>query len=107
MTATRKLAAMLVKAPIIFYRYTFSLFMGRECCYLPTCSEYAEEAIDQNGPWKGFWLALARLARCNPWGPSGFDPVPDLGKEHHPWWAPWRYGRWRGSDLARDLDKMP
>ena len=105
MTRARKITVAVVKAPILFYRYTFSAFAGRECRYLPTCSEYAEEAIEQNGAWKGFWLALSRLARCNPWGPSGLDPVPDLSKEHHPWWAPWRYGRWRGTHIKQQLDK--
>jgi len=95
----------LLKAPIVLYRYTFSVFMGRECRYLPTCSEYAEEAIEKNGSWKGLWLALARLCRCNPWGSSGFDPVPDLSREQHVWWAPWRYGRWRSAHIERELDK--
>ena len=58
------------------------------------CSDYAREAIETNGAWKGGWLTLARLCRCHPWGSHGFDPVPDLSGEHHPF-APWRYGRWR------------
>jgi putative membrane protein insertion efficiency factor len=95
----------LLKAPIIFYRYTLSAFIGRECRYLPTCSEYAEEAIEKNGPWKGLWLALSRICRCNPWATSGFDPVPDSSNEHHPLWAPWRYGRWSGAHIKRKLDK--
>ena len=88
------LAARLLKAPIQVYRYTLSGLIGRQCRHLPTCSEYALEAIDKNGPWRGFWLALARGARCHPWGSSGFDPAPDIRNERHPW-APWRYGRWR------------
>jgi uncharacterized protein len=60
----------------------------------PTCSEYALEAIDTNGAWRGFWLVLSRLSRCHPWGSRGHDPVPDIRAEHHPF-APWRYGRWR------------
>ncbi len=105
MTRSRKAVLALIKTPIIVYRYTFSAFAGRECRYLPTCSEYAEEAIERNGAWKGFWLALSRLARCNPWGPSGFDPVPDLRDEYHPWWAPWRFGRWSGAHIKQRLDK--
>jgi putative membrane protein insertion efficiency factor len=107
MTRGRRLAVRLLTAPIVLYRYTLSAFMGRECRYLPTCSEYAEDAIAKNGPWKGGWLALSRLCRCNPWGPSGYDPVPDLGHEHHPAWAPWRYGRWTGAHIGRQLDKTP
>lgn len=97
----------MLKAPILLYRYSLSAFAGRECRYLPTCSEYAEQAIEDNGPWKGFWLALSRLWRCSPWGASGFDPVPDLRDERHPWWAPWRYGRWSGAHIKRQLDNTP
>ena len=100
MTLVQRIARIIVKAPILVYRYTLSAFAGRECRYLPTCSEYAVEAIDKNGAWKGLWLALARLARCNPWGASGYDPAPDLSTEQHPWWAPWRYGRWRGKHIS-------
>lgn len=87
-------AAWLLKAPIYVYRYTLSAFIGRQCRHLPTCSEYALQAIDTNGPWRGFWLTLARVARCHPWGSGGFDPVPDIRAERHVL-APWRYGRWR------------
>lgn len=93
MTTGERVAKAIVKAPILLYRYTLSAFAGRQCRYLPTCSDYASEAIDRNGAWKGLWLSLARLSRCHPWGGSGYDPVPDLSGERHPW-APWRYGRW-------------
>lgn len=47
------------------------------CCrFLPTCSDYAIEAIARHGAWRGSGLALWRLARCHPWGGSGYDPVP-------------------------------
>ena len=82
MSFASNMAKALVKAPIVVYRYTLSAFIGRECRYLPTCSEYAIEAIDRHGAAKGAWLALRRIARCHPWGGSGYDPVPDsLG--HH------------------------
>jgi uncharacterized protein len=86
------------KAPFIgllaAYRFAVSPVLGVSCRYLPSCSDYAREAIDWNGAWKGGWLTLARLCRCHPWGNHGFDPVPDLSGESHPL-APWRYGRWR------------
>ena len=77
MSIASQVAKGVVKAPIILYRYTLSAFIGRECRFLPTCSEYAIEAIDRHGAVTGGWLALRRIARCHPWGGSGYDPVPD------------------------------
>lgn len=48
----------------------------RSCRYTPSCSSYAIEAIDIHGPFKGTHLAIKRILSCNPWGPSGYDPVP-------------------------------
>ena len=58
------------------YRMTLSPLIGRQCRYLPTCSQYGLEAITKYGPWKGGWLTLKRILSCNPWGGSGYDPVP-------------------------------
>lgn len=82
-----------MKGVILVYRYVLSPVIGPRCRHLPSCSEYGLEAIDRNGPWKGLWLTVSRVARCHPWGTNGFDPVPDLSGERH-FWAPWRYGRW-------------
>ena len=49
---------------------------GSPCRYLPTCSNYALDAVEEHGALRGSWLALRRLARCHPWSSSGFDPVP-------------------------------
>jgi putative membrane protein insertion efficiency factor len=97
--ALGKAAAACLKLPILIYRYSFKPFVGHNCRHLPTCSEYALEAIDRNGAWRGFWLTVSRVLRCHPWGTSGFDPVPDIRAERHPFWAPWRYGRWRPAQL--------
>jgi len=86
-------AKAIVKAPVHAYRYTLKPLVGWECRHLPTCSEYALEAIDRNGAWRGGWLALSRISRCHPWGTHGFDPVPDIARKRHRL-APWRYGRW-------------
>jgi len=78
------------------YRYTLSGFVGFECRHLPTCSEYADQAIDRFGLWAGGWMTLARLLRCHPWGTSGIDNVPLAKPEGARWYLPWRFGRWRG-----------
>ena len=98
----KKAAAAILKVPIIVYRYTLSPLIGQHCRHLPTCSQYALDAINKNGAWRGFWLTISRLARCQPWGTSGFDPAPDIRNERQPFWAPWRYGRWRAKDIAQD-----
>ncbi len=64
-------------AMIRFYQLTLSSLMGRQCRFLPTCSDYASEAIHKHGAWRGFWFSLKRISRCHPWGGSGFDPVPE------------------------------
>lgn len=61
---------------IRLYQITLSPFIGRACRYTPTCSNYGIEAIRKHGPFKGSWLTLKRVLSCNPWGGSGYDPVP-------------------------------
>ena len=78
------------------YQLTFSALVGHHCRHLPTCSQYADEAITRFGLWVGGWMALARLLRCHPWGTSGLDYVPDVPDARARWYLPWRYGRWRG-----------
>lgn len=68
------------------YRYLLSPVIGPRCRYLPTCSEYAQEALEKHGVIKGGWLALGRIGRCHPltWlgGGSGYDPVPPIKDEN-------------------------
>ncbi len=87
------------RALIRLYRVTLSALMGRRCRYFPTCSAYADEAIDRHGLWAGGWMALARILRCNPWGASGLDPVPETAEPTAVWYLPWRYGRWTGRHI--------
>lgn len=61
---------------IRLYQITLSPYMGRQCRYTPTCSNYALEALRKHGLLRGGWLALKRILRCAPWGGSGYDPVP-------------------------------
>ena len=61
---------------IRFYQYSISPLLGQNCRYTPTCSQYGVDAIKKYGPFKGGWMALKRIGRCNPWGGHGHDPVP-------------------------------
>ena len=80
------------------YQLTLSGFMGRTCRHLPGCSDYTSEAIGRHGVWAGGWIGLARICRCGPGGTSGLDFVCDELPEDAAWFAPWRYGRWRGTN---------
>ena len=59
------------------YQLGLSPLLGSHCRHLPSCSEYARQAIERFGLLRGGWLAARRLARCHPWGTQGFDPLPD------------------------------
>ena len=76
----RQIAGAILIAPIRFYRYCISPWLPPSCRFVPTCSQYAIEAIQVHGPFKGLALAVRRLLRCHPvrWlgGGHGFDPVP-------------------------------
>ena len=84
---------------IRLYRATLSPVLGRQCRYLPTCSEYAEEAIGRHGLWAGTWIGIARFQRCGPFGASGHDPIPQELPTNSAWYLPWRYGRWTGNHI--------
>ena len=62
---------------IQLYRYAVSPLLGANCRFYPSCSCYAREAIERHGALRGLGLALCRIARCHPWNPGGYDPVPD------------------------------
>ncbi|MCJ8143047.1 membrane protein insertion efficiency factor YidD [Ancylobacter sp. A5.8] len=90
-----RLPRLMLRAPILVYRYSLSAFMGRQCRFLPTCSEFADNAIDRHGAWAGGWMAAGRICRCHPWGGSGFEAVPVELPPKAVWYMPWRYARWR------------
>lgn len=58
------------------YYWAVSPWLGNRCRFVPSCSEYAQQALDQHGALKGCYLTIKRLLRCHPWGGDGFDPVP-------------------------------
>lgn len=63
------------------YRLLLSPMLGPCCRFAPSCSEYAEQALETHGLWKGGSLAVRRLCRCGPWHPGGYDPVPGDPRE--------------------------
>jgi len=83
MTASRIQQRML--RAIEWYQRAFQ-WRPSPCRFSPTCSHYSHEAISIHGPFRGLWLTIRRLLRCRPFGPSGYDPVPDVAHEpvsHH------------------------
>ena len=73
------------------YQLTLSGFVGNTCRHLPTCSEYAYEAIARHGLWAGGWMGLFRVMRCGPGGTHGIDNVPMVLDARFAWYKPWRY----------------
>ncbi len=73
-------AAHVAMALIRLYQLLLSPYLGGECRFVPSCSEYAREAIHVHGALRGFTLTLRRLARCHPLGKPGLDQVPAPGK---------------------------
>jgi len=72
----KKLIGSLFIGIIRLYQIAISPYLPPSCRYTPSCSAYGVEAIKKHGPFKGGWLTIKRVASCNPWGGSGYDPVP-------------------------------
>jgi putative membrane protein insertion efficiency factor len=68
----RRILVVFVRA----YQTALSPLLPPSCRYYPSCSAYAIEALEKHGAMRGSWLAVRRIARCNPFRPGGFDPVP-------------------------------
>lgn len=66
----------LLLAVVRAYQVAISPMLGMHCRFAPSCSSYASEAIERHGAARGAWLALRRIARCHPFTPGGYDPVP-------------------------------
>lgn len=65
------------------YQLAISPIFPPSCRFHPTCSAYAATALRRFGLWRGGWMAVKRLAKCHPWHPGGYDPVPDNNALHH------------------------
>jgi putative membrane protein insertion efficiency factor len=73
----RKSLIWMAVIPIRIYQYTISPLLPTSCRHIPTCSQYAIEALNVHGIIRGTYLATRRILRCHPWGTHGFDPVPE------------------------------
>jgi uncharacterized protein len=60
---------------VLLYRVTLGRLLGGQCRYVPSCSQYAIDAVAKYGPWRGSWRAVKRICRCHPWGGTGYDPA--------------------------------
>jgi hypothetical protein len=98
--ASRRAPRFAARGAIKAYRNTLSPIIGLNCRHLPTCSDYADQAIERYGLWAGGWMTLARLLRCQPWGTSGLDFVAAALPTKARWYLPWRYARWRGTNAT-------
>ena|SRR5579872_6820723 len=88
------------RSVVLLYRHTLAPLLGPRCRHLPTCSDYADEAINRFGLWAGGWMTFARILRCHPWGTHGLDFVTQALPADTCWWLPWRYARWRGTQTT-------
>ena len=77
----KKLIKILILILLKAYKFLISPFLGTNCRFLPSCSDYAYEAITEKGVRKGSILAIKRLTKCHPWGKSGYDPLNKQKKE--------------------------
>lgn len=77
MTGARGGAARLVISGIQIYRHMISPMRPASCRFMPTCSQYAVDAVSEYGVFRGGWLAMRRLLRCGPWHSGGWDPIPE------------------------------
>ena len=81
MKSVSQVLALPFRGLVWLYRYAISPLIGANCRFHPTCSAYAEEALRTHGVFRGGWLTLKRIAKCHPWGGSGYDPVPEVEGE--------------------------
>lgn len=71
-----RILAIIFSLPVLFYRYSISPFLRPSCRHVPSCSQYALDALKIHGPFRGSLMAMNRILRCRPGGTHGYDPVP-------------------------------
>ncbi len=76
MQVIRRVVVKILILPIRFYQLAISPYTPASCRHIPTCSNYAIEALKVHGVFYGLYLAFRRIIRCHPWGTHGYDPVP-------------------------------
>jgi len=81
---TATVPARLLMVPIAGYRRFVSPLLPPRCRFAPSCSEYALTAVAEHGAARGLWLAVKRIARCHPFNPGGYDPVPNRVRPANP-----------------------
>jgi len=79
----RKVAAAPLLVLVRVYQLAVSPLLPQQCRFYPSCSAYAVTSLERFGPLRGGWLAVRRLARCNPWNPGGVDHVPEREPHRH------------------------
>ena len=60
---------------VLLYRVTLGRLVGGHCRFMPTCSQYAIDAVNKHGPWRGSWMTVKRICRCHPLSAGGYDPA--------------------------------
>lgn len=82
----KKIISAIVLAPVYFFKFCISPLIPHSCIFFPSCSTYMVLAVEEFGFFKGVWLGLKRLFRCNPWQKKrGYDPVPINIKGENLW----------------------
>lgn len=96
--------ARLLQKLVRLYQLTLSPWVGRECRFIPTCSNYSIEALERHGAIRGSYMTVCRLLRCHPLGGRGYDPVPERFR-----WKCWCHDCRDGDlkDESTDLFKLP
>ncbi|MCD4723603.1 MAG: membrane protein insertion efficiency factor YidD [Bacteroidales bacterium] len=78
MALLKKILALPLILLIYIYKFVISPLTPSSCRHIPSCSEYALQALKMHGPLRGSWMAVKRISSCHPWGSGGIDPVPRI-----------------------------